>query len=253
MFLSWTLPTLLFFLTVCIGLYYCVCRSIQRKLRGCVVDSLCFYLRHRERIWAIGDSDRWVDFSYELTISSSYSISYSASSYVVRLTISTDIRIRRLTVGISNKQTLQQNSKHLLIDQNQQPASTSLPVLIISILIVFPQPNPRQHLPRILAFLLQLPPPFLLCFHIPKRQAFLLPIRNTQLLSLSNIPQSAIHDDFGVEVAFPADVLVKGGVVEHASQAEDDGLCRLRGWLGLGCCSLGWRWGGAGPVVGVVV
>lgn len=49
MFLSLILLLRFLLLTVGIELYYCVCRSIQRKLRGYVVDSLRFYLRHRER------------------------------------------------------------------------------------------------------------------------------------------------------------------------------------------------------------
>jgi hypothetical protein len=49
-------------------------------------------------------------------------------------------------------------------------------------------------------------------------------IGNAQLFSCFNISEGCICDKEVLEIPLPADVLMKGGVVEHASEAEDDGL-----------------------------
>lgn len=49
-------------------------------------------------------------------------------------------------------------------------------------------------------------------------------IRNAKFLSSFDVSKRSVRDEEIFDVSFPSDVLAFGRVIEHASEAEDDGL-----------------------------
>jgi len=80
------------------------------------------------------------------------------------------------------------------------------------------QVNYIEHLCPILRFSLQL---LFICILERKPRS----IRDAQLFSFLDISQRCVSDEEVLDVSFPTDVLVQGGMVEHASQTEDESLC----------------------------